>query len=177
MKIRLIRIIECILLVYILYLKAWTLLPYWSAMMVSLEILNRKNRCLNQPNFTVYNWLFVGYLVLVVVDRTRRWHIGEAMEWAFNSLMHVLFALIVCFKISQYLMAFDVKIKNRTLFIALAFNILGVVNEGMQNIMCSRPLFSLIADSQKDLVMNVVGTLVFVFMQKYFDSKTVCESQ
>lgn len=162
MRLSHIRIIGLCLLAYIVYLKAWTLMPYWSAMMVSLEILNRQESYRNQPFCSLYNGFFVGYLVLVVVDRTRKIHLNETFEWSFNSLMHILFGLIVCFKISQYLGVFDVKIKNRTLSIALIFNVIGVMNEFLQNTMNGRQLFELIADSQKDLLMNVVGTLVFI---------------
>ncbi len=157
-----IRIIGLSLLAYIIFIKAGTLLPYWSAMMLSLEILNRQSPYLNQPNFRVYNWFFVGYLVLVVVDRTRKIHIGQGFEWSFNSLMHILFGLIVCFKISQYLTVFNLQLKNRALSIALIFNVIGILNEFMQNMMSHRETFVLIPDAQKDLMMNVVGTLVFI---------------
>ena len=160
-----IRIIGLCLLAYILFIKAWTLMPYWSAMMVSLEILNRQERYRNQPFCSLYNWFFVSYLVLVVVDRTRKFHFGEDFEWSFNSLMHILFGLIVCFKISQYLLALGLKLKNRALSITLIFNVIGILNEFMQNMMCQRDTFVLIPDAQKDLMMNVVGTLVFISIE------------
>jgi hypothetical protein len=162
MQLRHIRIIELGLLAYIVYLKAWTLMPYWSAMSVSLEILNRQKSYLYQPNYRLYNWFFVGYLVLVVADRTRTVHLNDTFEWCFNSLMHILFGLIVCFKISQYLIVFDWKIKRRLFYIALGFNILGVLNEIMQNSMNYRGLLGFVPDSFKDMVMNIVGTLVFL---------------
>lgn len=165
MQLRHIRIIEFLLLLVLIYLKGWTIMPYWSAMTVSLEVLNRLKTYRNQPNYTLYNWFFIGYLVLVVVDRTRTFHVNDTIEWCFNSLMHILFGLIVCFKISQYMIIFDWKIKNRTLSIALAFNVLGVFNEILQNAMSSRALFVFIPDSQKDMVMNVVGTLVFIGLE------------
>jgi hypothetical protein len=171
MRLLYIRIIGLCLLAYIIYIKAWTLLPYWSAMMLSLEILNRQSLYLNQPNFRIYNWFFIGYLVLVVVDRTRKIHLNEAFEWSFNSMMHILFGLIVCFKISQYLRVFNVQIKNRTLSIALIFNVIGVLNEFMQNMMCQRATFILIPDAQKDLMMNVVGTLVFMGIEYVLNQK------
>ena len=157
-----IRIIGLLLLIIIFYVKNWTLLPYWTAMMVSLEILNRNKRYINQPFYRFYNTLFMGYLILVVWDRTRSYHVGDGVEWVFNSLMHILFGLVVCFKISQYMAVFNFKFKNRILYIALIFNILGVLNEFMQNVMCHREPFVLIPDAQKDLVMNVVGTLIFL---------------
>jgi VanZ family protein len=166
-----IRIIGICLLAYILFIKAWILMPYWSAMMLSLEILNHQKQYLTQPNFRVYNWFFIGYLVLVVVDKTRKIHLNEVFEWSFNSMMHILFGLIVCFKISQYLRVFNAQIKNRTLSIALIFNVIGVLNEFMQNIMNGRQVFELIADSRKDLMMNVVGTLVFMGIEYVLNRK------
>ncbi len=162
MQLPTIRIIECLLLAFIVYLKFWTLMPYWTAMTVSLEVLNRHKSYLAQANFRLYNWFFVGYLILVVGDRTRIFRVNDAVEWGFNSLMHILFGLIVCFKISQYLRIFDSKIKHRLFWIALVFNVLGVFNEVLQNWMSHRDMFVFIPDSLKDMAMNVVGTLVFI---------------
>ena len=170
MTLRIIRIIETLLLGIIIYLKNWTLLPYWSAMLVSLEILNHNKRYLQQIHYKLYNLFFIGYTMLVVWDRTRTYHVGAVIEWSFNSLMHILFGVIVCFKISQYLVVFDKHIKHRTLFIALFFNVLGVFNEYLQNFMSQRALFVFTPDSQKDMLMNVVGTLVFIGVE-YFLSK------
>jgi hypothetical protein len=58
------------------------------------------------------------------------------------------------------------------LYIALIFNILGVLNEFMQNMMCSRETFDLIPDSQKDLVMNMLGTLIFIAVEFLFSRKS-----
>ena len=171
MTLRIIRIIETLLLSIIVYLKNWTLLPYWSAMLVSLEILNHNKRYLQQVHYRLYNAFFIGYTMLVVWDRTRTYHVGEAIEWSFNSLMHILFGLIVCFKISQYLVIFDKHIKHRTLFIALCFNVLGVFNEYLQNFMSQRDLFVLIPDARKDMGMNVIGTLVFIAIEYFLSRK------
>lgn len=171
MTLRFIRIIELILLSIIIYLKNWSLLPYWSAMSVSLEILNHNKRYLQQANYRLYNALFIGYTMLVVGDRTRTYRVGETIEWSFNSSMHILFGLIVCFKISQYLVVFDKHIKYRVLFIALAFNILGVFNEYLQNFMSQRALFVFTPDSQKDMLMNVMGTLVFIGVEYFLTKK------
>ena len=157
-----IRIIGILLLCVILYVKNWSLMPYWTAMMLSLEILNRDERYRNQRFFRFYNLLFMSYLILVVADRTRKFHVLYSIEWTFNSLMHILFGLVVCFKISQYLTVFDIKMNKRLLYIALIFNIIGVLNEFLQNMMGQREVLVLIPDAQKDLVMNVIGTMVFM---------------
>lgn len=166
-----IRIINTILLAIIIYLKSWTLLPYWAAMTVSLEILNNNKTYLQQRYVTWYNLIFIGYLVLVVWDRTRTYRVDETIEWLFNSLMHILFGVIVCFKISQYLNVFNIKISNKIFYIALIFNTLGIINEFLQNAMCSRDLFTLIPDARKDLVMNVIGTAIFIGFEYFTTPK------
>ena len=171
MTLRNIRIIQTLLLSIIVYLKNWTLLPYWSAMLVSLEILNHNKRYLQQAHYKLYNAFFIGYTMLVVWDRTRTYRVGEAIEWSFNSLMHIFFGLIVCFKISQYLVVFDKHIKHRILFIALFFNVLGVFNEYLQNFMSQRDLWVLISDARKDMMMNVIGTLVFIVVEYFLSRK------
>lgn len=171
MRLKHIRIVGISLLIIIFYLKNWTLLPYWSAMMVSLEILNHNKRYLKQAHFRLYNSFFMAYTLLVVWDRSRKFHVNETIEWGFNSLMHILFGLIVCFKISQYLVVFDKHIKYRTLFIALFFNVLGVFNECLQNAMNHRALFVFIPDALKDMLMNIVGTLVFIGVDYWLSKK------
>jgi hypothetical protein len=159
-----IRLIAFGLLCYIIYIQHWSLLPYWSAMVVSMEILNRHKTYLAQRFYTLFNLLFVGYLIFVVVDRSRNFRLRYRWEWCINSAMHILFALIVCFKISQYLTVFNIKTKHRNFYIVLIFNILGVLNEFLQNVMCKREIFILIPDARKDLVMNMVGTVAFLLM-------------
>ncbi len=164
MTLNTIRLIAFGLLCYIVYIQHWSLLPYWSTMVVSLEILNRQKTYIAQRYHPFFNVLFVAYLIMVVVDRSRTYKVHFRIEWCINSMMHILFAMIVCFKISQYLTVFAIKTKYRNLYIALLFNILGVLNEFLQNAMCNRALFILIPDAQKDLVMNIVGTGAFLMM-------------
>ncbi len=166
-----IRIIGLLLLIPIVYVRNWTLLPYWLVMILSVEILNRNIKYLSQPFYRFYNLLFMSYLILVVGDRTRFFRLGETIEWSFNSLMHILFGLIVCFKISQYFRVFDFNLDKRITTIALIFNMLGVFNEFLQNLMGSRPMFVLIPDAQKDLAMNGVGTLIFILVEYILSHK------
>jgi hypothetical protein len=166
-----IRFIAFGLLCYIVYIHHWSLLPYWLAMVVSLEILNRQKNYLAQRYYRIFNTLFVGYLISVVVDRSRIFRLRYRWEWCINSGMHILFALIVCFKISQYMMVFNIKTKHRNLYIALIFNILGLLNEFLQNAMCQRDILFLIPDAQKDLVMNMIGTVAFLMINKITQEK------
>jgi hypothetical protein len=164
MRLITIRIVEICLFCLILYTQNLTILPYWFAMALSLEILNHNKIYLAQAFYTRFNLVFVAYLILVVLDRGRKFHVNFTAEWNFNSLMHIFFALIVCFKISQYLSVFAIKTKKKNLYIALIFNILGLINEFFQNLMCKRDIFVLIPDAQKDLVMNVLGTAMFIWL-------------
>lgn len=160
-----IRFIALLLLLIILSVKKWFLMPYWVVMTLSLEILNNNKNYLQQRSVSVYNILFVGYLALMVWDRTRSYHTDFAIEWQFNSLVHILFGWIICFKIHQYFTAFNIHIKNSFLYIALIFNILGFFNELMQNIMNGKYIFTFTADTQKDLMMNIIGTMVFIGLE------------
>ena len=171
MKINALRIVELLLFSIICYTKSWYLLIYWSALLVSMEILNRNINYISQLNYQIYNLVFIAYLTLIVMDRTRFFKFGETLEWTINSAMHVMFALVVCFKISQYFFIFKLKNKQYIFYIALIFNVLGIFNEFMQNAICHRELFVLIADAQKDILMNFLGTLCFIALERWFSEK------
>jgi hypothetical protein len=80
---------------------------------------------------------------------------------------------MVCLKVKQYLRIFNVKSSYNLVYIVLIFNVVGVLNEVMQNALCHRALFIFITDSQKDVCMNMLGSLGFVAMvQKKNDKPT-----
>jgi Fe2+ transport system protein B len=131
-------------------------------MALSIEYLNHHTRYLSNRYHRYFNAVFIGYLIAVIWDRTRKIHYRFSYEWHFNSVMHIVFALVICLKISIYVSLFKVTSKYKNFFIALIFNVLGLVNEFFQNILCQRSFFILIADAKKDLLMNGVGTLLFL---------------
>ncbi len=49
----------------------------------------------------------------------------------------------------------------------------GVLNELFQNLIATRPLFILIPDSKKDLLMNIFGTVVFILLSMLVKRKVI----
>jgi hypothetical protein len=167
------RLICLLTLAIILYNQAWSLLIYWSAMLISIEVLNHSTSFIQDAHYRKYNLLFISYLVLVVVDRTRKVTFGETPDYWFNCFMHFAFGVMVCLKVKQYLRIFNFQSPYNLLYIFLIFNVVGVLNEVMQNALCHRALFIFITDSQKDVCMNMLGSLGFVAMvQKKNDKPT-----
>jgi CDP-diglyceride synthetase len=158
------RLICLFCLAIILFNQAWSLLIYWSAMLISIEVLNRSVSFTQDVYYRKYNLLFISYLVLVVIDRTRKFTFGETPDYWFNCFMHLAFGMIVCLKVKQYLRISNAQSTYNLIYIFLIFNVIGILNEVMQNALCHRALFLFIADSQKDVCMNVLGSLGFVAM-------------
>lgn len=162
MKIKYLSLLALLSLAMILLSSRYFLLIYWSAMIISLFYLNLNKKYRYQPNVSYYNSFFLTYLFAVIIDRIRWIRFNEMTEFVINSAMHITFACIVCFKISQYLFVFGIKSRYRMFYIALIFNVLGIINECMQNLISQRPISIFIPDAQKDILMNLIGTFIFI---------------
>jgi VanZ family protein len=85
-------------------------------------------------------------------------------EWWLNNLEHIFFALVIGFLLYIMVSIFWLKEESqrmkRIIVVAIAFNIIGLINEWNQNYMASRPIFTFIEDSKKDLCMNLIGTSI-----------------
>jgi hypothetical protein len=174
MTIRVIRIIELLLLIAILSAKTYYLLAYILVMYVSMEFLNSRKEYTEQRFFKFFNILFIGYQVFICLERIRKFKLGISIEFILNSAEHILFALVICFKISQYmrLRVFPVlSLSQRFWITVLLFNTIGVFNEIWQNGVWNRALLVFIPDSVSDLKMNLIGTLIFSFSMLYESRK------
>jgi VanZ family protein len=102
---------------------------------------------------------------LVLVERLRHFKMNPTAEWWLNNLEHIFFALVVGFMLYMLLAIFWLKKENqrlkRAILVFLLFNAIGLINEWNQNHLCNRPAFVLIADSVKDLKMNLIGSSIF----------------
>jgi hypothetical protein len=165
MTIKTIRILELIILSIILLTKKYFLLSYNGVMYVLIEFLNQKTNYLNQKNYRIINALFIGYQLLITINRTRTIKLGENTEGAINILEHIFFALIICLLINQLLLFFKKITLNKRqepLLVFTIFNTIGVFNEFFQNIISHRELFVFTPDSVKDIGINLIGSLIFV---------------
>jgi hypothetical protein len=80
MTIKIIRILELIILSIIIFTKSYFLLAYNGVMYIFIEILNSKNIYLNQKNYKITNALFIGYQLLITLNRIRTIKFGENTE-------------------------------------------------------------------------------------------------
>ncbi len=136
---------------------------YIAAMHISLEILNHRKGYLQQ-SYKLYNFIFWGYS-LVLLERLRSVHFNASAEWLLNCAEHLFFGIVICLKVYIYTAVFTNVTKptrlKRGVAAFLLFNVIGVVNEVFQNWLSSRNLFVFIADSMKDMGMNIIGATVF----------------
>jgi hypothetical protein len=170
MKIKLVRIIELFIFLWILISKTYFLLAYSLVMYLSVEFLNSRKEYITQRYFKCFNALFIGYQIFICFIRTRNFKFSPFIEFLINSAEHILFAVVICFNINQYLrLSFlpVLSVKQRFWITILFFNAIGVFNEIFQNGIGNRALLVFIPDSIGDLKMNLIGTLIFSLSMLY----------
>ncbi len=163
MKLKAFLLFSAALFAWILISKVYMLLYYWGVLLVLVSFLNSRKKYQLQPSKTV-NLVFFIYMLLIVWERTRHFKFAPLPELLMNDAEHLFFALVISLLIVMLLVTttrlqFNVQTISTT---AAVFNAVGLVNEVFQNLLAGRPMFIFIPDSQKDLLMNVVGTVVFV---------------
>ena len=166
MKIKAFLLLAAVILLVIIISGKTALYYYWGALVITVSYLNSRPAYLN-GRYKLYNFLFLLYLLFVVWERTRWYQFPAAIELIINNLEHILFGIIICFIASLVLKLPPFNIRSffvRLLLSILIFNSIGFINEYFQNWLYSRPVFTLIPDSVKDLRMNVWGTAVFVLV-------------
>lgn len=157
------RVINCILAIILVISSHLIYGWYLAAMHLSLEVLNRQNKYLQQ-SYKIYNGIFVLYEG-VLPARIRSFHFNDNAAWFINCTEHLLFGIIICFKIYIYTTLFGQRSflsrQKRALIAFTFFNLVGVFNEVFQNELAQRELFVFIPDSIKDMQVNLYGAVIF----------------
>ena len=151
------------LFVWIVASRVYMLLYYWSALLVCVSFLNTRKRFKQQP-YKWVNLLFFLYMLFIVWERTRHYKFGALTELIINDAEHIFFAVIISLLIALLLTLSFTNTNSyaKTIVITIViFNIVGVLNELFQNTIAGRPVFILIPDSQKDILMNLCGSTLF----------------
>jgi hypothetical protein len=134
-------------------------------MTVSVLFLNSRMRYQQLAAHSMYNTIFLGYLVFIVINRIRsflKYKLTPFAEEVINIAEHGLFAIVICLKILVYLGIFtNWKDSKKYFYSVFTLNILGILNEFFQNWLQNRNMVVFSGDSQKDLMINFVGSIVF----------------
>ena len=184
MTITQIRLFQLLSLPIIIVSQKYYLLYYCAVMYLSLEFLNSRAAYKEQSRYKFYNSLFIAFQCMFCIDRLRpeSFRLNDWIEWQMNSLEHLLFAFIICFKIIQYLnlrIFGTLSLQKRLIITFVFFNLLGFGGEMFQNSFTENytlvywagtTIFS--ADNIKDMQMNFIGSVLFC-LAAVFESRKV----
>lgn len=171
---RLQRILFFLLCAAFLLGKVYILLAYVSVYYLSFEYLNSNKKYLEIPQHKIYNWLFIAYLAFIVLVRARLFHFSEAVNFHLNTAEHLFFTFLICQTISIYMQILGLKSNNQLLKLIKIFailNLIGLLNEYFQNFYHHLPVFSLEENDIKDLIVNFIGSLLFVVISMISQKK------
>lgn len=165
MTINYLRLIVVALLIIIGVTGSYQLLYYAAIFVGSIEFLNQREAFRNLSNFKFLNGIFALFLTFILLNRSRHIRFGIYTEGVINILEHGFFALIICLKLLLYFHLFSkYSIRLKAILVALIFNSIGIINEIFQNWLNHRALFSFIQDARKDLIINFLGTILFLIL-------------
>jgi hypothetical protein len=136
-------------------------------MAISLEYLNKNKIYLNTYNYKQLNTIFIAYVLFVAIERGRPFAFNQAIEIILNSIEHILFGFVICLKTSVYYSIIKKikKLRNIELLkIIIFFNIFGFLNEFFQNWYKDKYIWQLSFDSKKDIIMNIIGSILFILL-------------
>jgi hypothetical protein len=164
-------------LLLILHYKHPYLLYYWSVMAGSVLFLNSQNSYQKLPKNHLINTIFGSYLIFVTLNRIREMIfplLPKTWEQVINIAEHGFFALVICLKIKVYLDLFtNLNFHKKCLISVFVLNLIGIGNEFFQNKIQNLNMLSLSAESQKDLLINFLGSMLFYFLMKKFIQQPV----
>lgn len=132
-----------------------------------IAIFLNSNAAYKAQHYRLTNAFMFLYVLFITWERTRHYKFSATAELVVNDAEHILFALLICF-IFNFLLSLKkaqaLSFTQKLLITIVSFNLVGVLNEGFQNLLGHRPLFVMIDDSKKDILMNVIGSVVFVLL-------------
>lgn len=147
---------------WIFVCKYYPLVYYWFALITIVSILNYRKVYKKYALFA--NSFFFIYICFITWVRTRNYSFTGNAEWWLNNWEHLLFAVVVCLLVSLFIRTMlyaQLSFIKTLLYTICIFKIIGVGNEYFQNVIKHRTFLILTEDSQKDLLMNVCGTVLF----------------
>ncbi len=141
---------------------------------LSFEYLNSNAKYLKIPSHKGCNWFFISFVIFVVLVRADLFGFSEAIDYHINTVEHLYFSAVICLMVLIYLHLFHLG-PNRFVKLMMVFgilNLLGLLNEFFQNLYQARPFFSIEGNDIKDLIVNFIGSSVFVLVILGYKWKT-----
>ena len=158
------RLLFAFLFLLIFVIKNYVLLVYGLLFYLSYEYLNNNKKYLEIRNHTIYNWLFPGFIMFVILVRSKWFFISESIDYHLNTVEHLFFASVVCLTLRIYFQIFNVltsTIKS-LLLVFIVFNLIGLANEYFQNFFQHTPILLLEEGDVKDIYVNLAGSVLYL---------------
>jgi hypothetical protein len=159
------RFLFYVLISIIVWNKHYLLLMHSIFFYISFESLNQNANYLSLKRHDLYNWIFIFFLAFITWVRTRSFPFSESIEFHLNTAEHLFFAITVCVLVTVYLQLFGVLKANtiqNLVLVLVVFNLIGVVNEWVQNYFREVEVFTLDQSNIKDIVINAIGSVLFL---------------
>lgn len=139
---------------------------------LSVEILLLKKNKSETKVFKISQLIFTLFVSYVLFVRAHSWGFSEKTEYNLNTIEHLLFSIVICWLIYNYLSFFMTKMWfNPIVLSVLLFNVIGLVNEFFQNYFQGKSIFILDEFSIKDLVANIFGSIIFIIIIKFLTTR------
>ena len=159
------RLLFLLLLGLIFIIKVPILILYEVVFYLSFEYLNQNKKYQQMVFYQTYNWLFISFLSFIVLVRANLFQLSEMIHYHVNSIEHLFFSGIICLILTIYLQILNFNFKSKftyLLVIFILFNGIGLCNEYFQNYFQHSEVFLLKKDDCKDLIINLIGSSIFV---------------
>jgi len=141
---------------------------------ISVEVLLLKKSKSETKNFKFSQLFFTVFVSYVLFVRAHIWGFSDETEYNLNTFEHLLFSLVICLLIFHYISFYSSKkIQNPIFLSVFIFNLIGIINEFFQNYFQGKSIFILDEFSIKDVIVNVIGSVVFVIIIKLLTTKMV----
>lgn len=173
------RLFYVISLLVVYIIKVPILYFYIIFFYINVEILLLKKKKSNTKIFKKTQVFFMLFVSFVLFVRAHLFGFSETTEENLNTVEHILFAIVICLIIYYYCTFFGNSKHSKSVIISFIIsNFLGLINEFFQNYFQGKPVFVLDEFSIKDLIVNMLGTLIFIVLITFSKMKfTIQENQ
>lgn len=139
---------------------------------ISVEVLLLKKSKSETQMFKLSQLFFTFFVSYVLFVRAHIWGFSEETCYNLNTIEHLLFSLVICLLIYCYISFYsNKKIQNSIFLSVMIFNLIGLINEFFQNYFQGKSVLMLDEFSIKDLIVNVLGSVIFIIIIRIITSR------